>query len=345
MGKILVTGGCGYIGSHTLIELLKQGRFDVVSADNLLNSSIRTLDRIEQITGKRVKNYETDLCNLTETQKVFEENSDIVGVIHFAALKAVGDSVEQPLEYYQNNFVSMINVMKCCADYGVSNFIFSSSCSIYGNIEKLPVTETTPISEAESPYANTKKVGERIIRDFAKVHPNTQTIALRYFNPVGAHETGLNGEDPINKPTNLVPVITQTASGIIPKLSVFGGDYDTRDGSCIRDYIHVTDIALAHIKALNYLVDGKNESNYECYNLGSGEGVSVLEAIKTFEAVTGLKLNYEVGPRRDGDVVAIYSDSSLAKEKLGWEAERGIEEMMTSAWKWQSHLNSERMEA
>ncbi|MEZ4774539.1 MAG: UDP-glucose 4-epimerase GalE [Bacteroidia bacterium] len=342
MPKILITGGCGYIGSHTAIEMLSRPGYEIVSVDNLVNSSIRTLDRIEQISGKRMINHTVDVCDKTALAAIFEANQDIEGVIHFAALKAVGESVAKPLWYYHNNLVSLINILDCCEKFGVKAFIFSSSCTVYGDIEDLPVTEKTPTVEAASPYGNTKLVGERIIRDFVAATEGISTIALRYFNPVGAHHSGLNGEDPINRPNNLVPVITQTAAGIIPELTVFGGDYDTRDGSNVRDYIHVTDIALAHIQSLEYLLEGKNESRYEQFNLGSGQGVSVLEAIDAFETVTGVKLNYRVGPRRPGDVVAIYSDSSLAKEKLGWEAKRGIEEMMASAWKWQQTVLAEK---
>ena len=342
MSKILITGGTGYIGSHTAIEILSQGRYDLLSIDNQVNSSRETIQRVEHIAGQPFHNHAVDLCDLPALREIFEANPDIVGVIHFAALKAVGESVEQPLRYYHNNFESLVNVLQCCEDYGVNNFIFSSSCSVYGNIDDLPVTEATPTSTTESPYAETKLVGERIIQDFARISEKVQCIALRYFNPVGAHASGLNGEDPINKPNNLVPVITRTASGIIPQMAVFGGDYPTRDGTCIRDYIHVTDIALAHLKAMDYLIDGKNEAQYERFNLGSGNGVTVLEAIEAFEKASGVKLNYVIGDRRPGDVVAIYSDSSLAKEKLGWVAERDIDEMMASAWKWQEQLNRAR---
>ncbi len=339
MAKILITGGTGYIGSHTAIEILNQGRYDLVSIDSQVNSSAATVQRVERITGQPFHNYSVDLCDREAVRQVFTENPDIVGVIHFAALKAVGESVEQPLRYYHNNFTSLINVLRCCEDFGVNNFIFSSSCAVYGNIDQLPVTEETPTSVTESPYAETKLAGERIIRDFVRVSEQVQCIALRYFNPVGAHASGFNGEDPINKPNNLVPVITRTASGIIPQMTVFGGDYPTRDGTCIRDYIHVTDIALAHLKAMDYLLLGKNEAQYERFNLGSGQGVTVLEAIDAFEKAAGVKLNYQIGERRPGDVAAIYSDSSLAQARLGWVAERDIDEMMASAWKWQQQLN------
>jgi len=343
MPTILLTGGTGYIGSHTAIEILNQGKYDVISIDNQLNSSIETLDRIEAITGKRLKNYSIDVCDLKAVEDVFETHKDIVGVIHFAALKAVGESVAQPLRYYHNNFVSLTNMLQCCEKYEVNNFIFSSSCTVYGDISDIPVTEKTPTSEATSPYGCTKLYGERIIQDFIHASPQVKAIALRYFNPVGAHDSGMNGEDPINRPNNLIPVITQSASGILPKITVFGGDYDTRDGSCIRDYIHVVDIANAHIKAMNYLLENKNQDRYERFNLGSGQGISVLEAIQAFEKVTGVSVNYEIGDRRPGDVVKIYSDSSLAKERLGWEPKYGIEEMMASAWKWQENLNRSRL--
>lgn len=338
--KILVTGGCGYIGSHTLIEMLTQTNFEVISADNLLNSSEKTLERIKQITGKSVKNYFVDLCDMAKTEQIFQENPDLVGVIHFAALKSVPESVAKPLFYYRNNINSLLNLLECCEKYGVSNFIFSSSCSVYGNVAKLPVNEQTPLSIAESPYAYTKQVGEVILKDVTKIG-GVKGIALRYFNPVGAHKTGLNGENPVNRPSNLVPVITQTAVGIIKEMSVFGYDYDTRDGSCIRDYIHVTDIAEAHIKALYYLIEGKNEAKYEVINLGTGNGVTVLEAIHAFEKVSGVKLNYKLVDRREGDVVAIYSDTTVSEKKLGWKTKIGIEEMMDSAWKWQQLLMSE----
>ncbi len=338
MAKILITGGTGYIGSHTAIEILKQGKFDLISIDNQVNSSLSTVDRVENISGHPFKNYSIDLCDREAVREVFEANPDLVGVIHFAALKAVGESVEQPLRYYKNNFNSLINILEACEDFGVNNFIFSSSCSVYGNIDQLPVTEETPTSITESPYAETKLEGERIIKDFTRVSDKVQCIALRYFNPVGAHESGLNGEDPINKPNNLVPVITRTAAGMIAQMTVFGGDYPTRDGTCIRDYIHVTDIALAHLLAMDYLVEGKNSDQYERFNLGSGNGTTVLEAIDAFEKASGVKLNYVIGDRRPGDVVSIYSDSSLAKDKLGWEAKYGIDEMMDSAWRWQQQI-------
>lgn len=344
MATILITGGTGYIGSHTAIQLLKQGIYNVVSIDNQLRSTLDSLDRIEAISGKRMTNYSIDLCDLEAVETVFEAHPDIVGVIHFAALKAVGESVEHPLFYYRNNIFSTVNILACCEKYQVKNFIFSSSCTVYGDIDssELPVTEKTPTPEAASPYGSTKVMGERILQDFVVASETVNVIALRYFNPVGAHPSGKIGEEPIGRPNNLVPYITMTASGLLEKLTVFGGDYDTPDGSCVRDYIHVVDIADAHILALGYLVAGKNNDQYERYNLGSGNGVTVLEAIAAFEKVSGEKLNFMVGPRRPGDVEAIYSDSSYAKEKLGWETQYGIDDMMASAWKWQLELNQSK---
>ncbi|MBX2841910.1 MAG: UDP-glucose 4-epimerase GalE [Flammeovirgaceae bacterium] len=338
---ILVTGGCGYIGSHTIIEILRNTDFKVISVDNCINSSPDTMDRIEKITGVKVKNYNIDLTDKKATLEIFEENEDILGVIHFAALKAVGESVQKPMWYYENNMNSLLSILNACQRSEVNNFIFSSSCSLYGNVAQLPVDENTPLSKTESPYAHTKKIGEEIIENIIHVN-NINAIALRYFNPVGADKTGLIGENPINKPSNLVPVITQTAVGIIPKLTVFGDDYNTKDGSCIRDYIHVTDIADAHIKALQYLKAGKNSGKFEIFNLGTGDGVTVLEVIKAFEKVTDQKLNYELGPKRPGDVEAIYSNSAKAEKLLGWKTKISLEDMMASAWKWQQTLEKEK---
>ena len=336
--KVLVTGGCGYIGAHTIVDLINNG-FDVVSVDSNIRSSTQLLDGIEKITGKKVRNYKVDLCNLEDTNAVFHENRDIVGVIHFAALKAVGESVTEPLMYFQNNLTSLINVLKCVKEYNVPNLVFSSSCSVYGNTKALPVVEETPLGEAQSPYARTKQIGEQIIEDYSRVN-DTQSILLRYFNPVGAHPSALIGELPLGKPDNLVPVITQTAIGKIPKMTVFGTDYDTRDGSCVRDYIHVMDIANAHTKALQYLIEHRNESNCEVFNLGTGNGVTVLEAIKAFEKISGIKLNYTTGPRREGDVISIYANNTKAKEKLNWSPEIGIEDSMRTAWQWEVSLRN-----
>ncbi len=334
--KVLVTGGCGYIGAHTIVDLINHG-FDVVSVDSNIRSTTQLLDGIEKITGKKIHNYKVDLCNLEDTHAVFHENRDICGVIHFAALKTVPESVAEPLLYFHNNLTSLVNILKCIQEFKVPNFVFSSSCSVYGNTTALPVVEETPLGEAQSPYARTKQMGEQIIADYSKVN-DTQSILLRYFNPVGAHPSALIGELPLGKPDNLVPMITQTAIGKRPKMIVFGHDYDTRDGSCIRDYIHVMDIANAHTRALQYLIDKKNNSNCEIFNLGTGNGVTVLEAIRAFEKISGVKLNYELGPRRPGDVIAIYANNTLAREKLGWEPKIGIEDMMRTAWQWEVSL-------
>jgi len=341
MKKILITGGNGYIGSHTIIELFRNTDFEAISIDNYSRSHKNTLDRIKKITNRNVKNYPIDLRNYKNVETVFIENPDIVGVIHFAAFKSVPESVANPILYYDNNINSLLNILKCCDKYNVGNFIFSSSCSIYGNVNKLPVTETTPIGIPESPYGHTKIIGEDIIRNFVKTS-KIKAMPLRYFNPVGADNTGLNGENSIDKPNNLVPIITQTAAGIIPKLTVFGNDFNTRDGSCIRDYVHVSDIANAHVLALNYLLNNKKTSNFEILNLGTGTGVTVLEAIQSFEKVSGIKLNYAIGSKREGDVAAIFSDSSKAKQILGWECNYNIDDMMKSAWKWQQQLINEK---
>ncbi|SFD24785.1 UDP-galactose 4-epimerase [Chitinophaga sp. CF118] len=334
--KVLVTGGCGFIGSHTIVDLINNG-FDVVSVDSNIRSSTLLLEGVEKITGKKIRNYKVDLCNLEDTHAVFHENRDIVGVIHFAALKTVPESVSDPLFYFQNNLTSLVNVLKCVKEFNIPNMVFSSSCSVYGNTTELPVVEETPLGEAQSPYARTKQMGEQIIEDYSRVN-DTQSILLRYFNPVGAHPSALIGELPLGRPDNLVPVITQTAIGKIPKLTVYGHDYDTRDGSCIRDYIYVMDIANAHTKALQYLIDQRNTENCEIFNLGTGKGVTVLESIKAFEKISGVKLNYDLGPRRPGDVIAIYANNTKAREVLGWEPKTGIEDMMRTAWQWEVAL-------
>lgn len=339
MAKILVTGGTGFIGSHTIVDLIENG-YEVISIDNFARSTTIALAGIEKITGKKIKNYTVDLKNFDETRAVFQENTDINGIIHFAAYKAVGESVEEPLLYYENNMFGLINLLKCVQEFGVPNFVFSSSCTVYGNPDVIPVTESTAIKPAESPYGATKQMGEVVIKDFSKV-VNTNTILLRYFNPVGAHPSCLIGELPVGKPQNLVPAITQTAIGKLPKMWVHGSDYPTKDGSCVRDYIHVSDIAHAHTLAIQYLMDGKNETKCDVFNLGTGDGVSVLEAIHTFEEVSNLKLNYEIGPRRAGDVVAIYANNDAAVTKLGWKIKYGIKEMMDTAWKWELKLKQE----
>lgn len=338
---ILVTGGAGYIGSHAIIELLETTEFNIVSIDNFSNSSAKTFDRIERITGKRIYNHKIDICNKALLEKIFEDNKTIIGIIHFAAFKAVGESVENPQKYYYNNINSLLNILDCSVKFGIRNFIFSSSCSVYGNIRELPVKENTLLGKAESPYAYTKQIGEEILKDYARANDQLQTIALRYFNPVGAHISGLIGESAINKPNNLVPIITGTAISKIPQMTVYGNDYLTRDGTCIRDYIHVTDIATAHIKALQFLIDNKNSSNFSIFNLGTGKGVSVLEAIAAFEKVSGKKLNYVIGPKREGDVGAIYSDNSFTEKTLNWSPKFNLEEMMSSAWKWELEQQKE----
>jgi UDP-glucose 4-epimerase len=339
MRKILVTGGCGYIGSHTIVDLLENG-YEVISIDDNSRSSAFSINGIEKITGKKVKNYKVDLKNFDETQAVFQENTDIAGVIHFAAYKAVGESVAAPLLYFENNLFSLINLLKCVEEFSIPHFVFSSSCTVYGNPDSIPVTEAFPIKKAESPYGATKQMGEEMLTDYTK-NGACDAILLRYFNPVGAHPTAILGELPIGKPQNLVPAITQTAIGKLPKMKVFGNDYDTRDGSCIRDYIHVCDIAHAHTLAIQYLENSKNEGPCDIFNLGTGLGVTVLEAIQTFEEVSGVKLNYEIAPRRLGDVIAIYANNDKAVNKLGWNIQYGIKDMMKTAWEWELKLKAE----
>ena len=339
MGTILVTGGAGYIGSHTIVDLIENGH-NVISVDNNSRSNPAMLEGVERITGKKVKNYKVDLCNFDDTFAIFQENEDITGIIHFAAYKAVGESVEKPLMYFENNLVSLINLLKCVQEFKVPYFVFSSSCTVYGNPDRIPVTEETPPKPAESPYGYTKQMGEQIINEFAK-SSHTQCILLRYFNPVGAHPSIQIGEMPIGKPQNLVPAITQTAIGKLPKMTVYGNDYDTRDGSCIRDFIHVSDIAHAHTLAVEYLEHGKAVSICEVFNLGTGNGVTVLEAIQSFEKVSNVKLNYEIGGHRAGDVIAIYANNDLAREKLDWEPKFSLDEMMLTAWKWEQRLSAD----
>ena len=340
--KVLVTGGAGYIGSHTILELLEADKYDVICIDNYVNSSDQVLKDIEGYTKRSIIKLNIDLCDAKATEEALDSyKQDIIGIIHFAALKAVGESVEEPVMYYRNNLGSMLTLLEYCEKHQVSNFIFSSSCSVYGNLsdDQLPVVENTSKAITESPYAETKSMGERILEDVVK-NERVKALSLRYFNPVGAHESLVTGENAKNKPNNLVPVICRSALGTLPSLSVFGDDYKTRDGSCIRDYIHVVDIAQAHVKALNYLVDEQKEQ-YDVINLGSGNGVSVFEAITAFEKASGQKLNYEVAPRRAGDVEAVFSDSSKAKKLLGWDAKYGIEEMMSTAWEWEKKLNQQ----
>jgi UDP-glucose 4-epimerase len=339
MAKILVTGGCGFIGSHTIVDLIENG-YEVICVDNNSRSNPAVLEGVQKITGKPIKNYKVDLCNFDDTYAIFQENEDIDGIIHFAAYKAVGESVEKPLMYFENNLYSLINLLKCVQEFSIPWFVFSSSCTVYGEPDQQMVTEETPTKPAASPYGYTKQMGEQILGEFQKAS-NTKFILLRYFNPVGAHPSGLIGELPIGKPQNLVPAITQTAIGKLPKMMVFGDDYPTRDGSCVRDYIHVCDIAHAHTLAIKYLQEGRNSSGCEIFNLGTGNGVTVLEAIKAFEKVSGVKLNYEIGPRRPGDIMAIYANNDKARNSLGWNPELSLEDMMRTAWNWELKLKQD----
>jgi UDP-glucose 4-epimerase len=339
MAKILVTGACGYIGSHTLVDLLENG-YEVVSVDDNSRSSPAMLKGVEKITSTPIKNYKVDLCNFDDTFAIFEENQDIEGIIHFAAFKAVGESVEKPLMYFENNLTSLINLLRCVQEFKTPWFVFSSSCTVYGEPDTPVVTEESPLKPAASPYGATKQMGEQILTEFQKAS-DTKVILLRYFNPVGAHPSALIGELPIGKPQNLVPAITQTAAGKLPKMTVYGSDYPTRDGSCVRDFIHVSDIAHAHTLAIKYLEEGKNKNNREVFNLGTGNGVTVLEAIKSFEKVSGVKLNYEIGPRRPGDIIAIYANNDKAKNVLGWKPKYSIDEMIGTAWKWEQRLKDD----
>lgn len=339
MAKILVTGGCGFIGSHTLVDLIENG-YDAISIDNNSRSKPQIFEGVEKITGKKIKNYNVDLQNFDETFAVFQENTDIEGIIHFAAYKSVAESVANPLLYFENNLESLINLLKCVQEFETPNFVFSSSCTVYGNPDKIPVTETSPPKPAESPYGYTKQMGEQIVNEFAK-STGTHCVLLRYFNPAGAHPSAEIGELPTGIPENLVPVITQTGMGRIPKMLVHGNDYPTRDGSCIRDYVHVCDIAHAHTLALKYLQEKSDHHFCDVFNLGTGHGITVLEAIKAFEKISGKKLNYEIGPRRPGDIIAIYANNDLAKNILGWEPQYILEDIMSSAWKWEQRLKAD----
>ncbi|AUC74197.1 UDP-glucose 4-epimerase GalE [Olleya sp. Bg11-27] len=335
--KILVTGGLGFIGSHTVVELQNKG-YQVVIIDNLSNASLEVLEGIVAITGQVPVFEKLDLKNKPAVQAFFKGHQDIQGVIHFAASKAVGESVENPLMYYENNINTLVYVLQELIKLKVSNFIFSSSCTVYGQADVMPIAETAPIKPAESPYGNTKQIGEEIIKDTCKVNTNLNSIALRYFNPIGGHESTKIGELPIGVPQNLIPYITQTAIGLREQLSVFGNDYPTIDGTCVRDYIHVVDLAKAHVVALQRLLDHKNQTNFEVFNLGTGTGSTVLEVIKAFEKVSNTKLNYKIVDRRPGDVISAFADTSKANLELGWKAEHTLEQAMLSSWKWQKVL-------
>ena len=337
MKQILVTGGTGYIGSHTAVELQNAG-FEVIIADNLSNSSLEVLEGIEKITGIRPAFELIELIELDKVDALFAKYPKIEAVIHFAASKAVGESVEKPLLYYRNNLVSLINLLECQLKYGVSNMVFSSSCTVYGQPDSLPVTENTPRKDAESPYGNTKRVNEDILKDTIVSNPQIKGIALRYFNPVGSHPSALIGELPLGIPANLIPFVTQTAAGLRNELKVFGNDYNTIDGSAVRDYINVVDLAKAHVIAVNRLLENKNKKGYEVFNLGTGNGVSVLEIINSFEKATRVKVNYKIVARRAGDIEKIWADTTFANEELGWKAEKGLEETLLSSWNWEKKL-------
>ena len=337
MGKqVLVTGGSGYIGSHTCVELILAG-YEPVVVDNLSNSEISAIKGIEKITGKPVDFNKVDCLDVPALEKVFSTHK-FEAVIHFAALKAVGESVHIPLDYYRNNLGSLINLLTLMMKYDVQNIVFSSSCTVYGQADKLPVTEQTPRKPALAPYGATKQMCEDILRDSIAAYGKIKGIALRYFNPIGAHPSALIGELPRGVPNNLIPFITQTAAGIRPMLSIFGDDYNTPDGTCIRDYIDVVDLAKAHVVAVDRMIEGRSKADYEIFNIGTGRGVSTLEIVKTFEKVNNLKLNYKIAGRRAGDIEAVWADTSYANKELGWKAERPLEETLKSAWKWQQSL-------
>jgi UDP-glucose 4-epimerase len=335
MKKVLVTGGLGFIGSHTVVELQNEG-FEVLIIDNLSNSTIEVLDKITSITRKKPAFFNIDLKDKSAVMNFFRNNK-VDGIIHFAAYKAVGESVRKPLEYYENNIGSLVYILQEMKANNLNNFIFSSSCTVYGQADELPITENAPIKQAESPYGNTKQIGEEIIKEATTVS-DLKAVALRYFNPIGAHESAKIGELPIGVPENLIPYVVQTVAGIREELSVFGSNYDTPDGTAVRDYIHVVDLAKAHIVALKRLLEGKNKASYEIFNLGTGKGNSVLEVLNAFEKVTGKKVNYKLVARREGDITAAYADTTLANTELGWKAELGLDDALLSAWKWQQTL-------
>ena len=335
--KIIVTGGTGYIGSHTTVALQGAG-YDVVVFDNLSNSNVSSLDGVAKITGKRPEFVNVDCANVDDIRSAFSLHSDAIGVIHFAALKAVGESVDMPLLYYRNNLNGLINVLDMMREFNIKNIVFSSSATVYGVPEKLPETEQTPLQPATSPYGQTKVMGENIIRDTVRAYPQIRATLLRYFNPIGAHPSGHIGELPNGVPNNLMPYITQTVAGIRPFLNVFGDDYDTPDGYCVRDYIDVNDLARAHVSALDYMINNSDADGVGVFNLGTGRGVSVMELVRTFEAATGLTVPYKIAPRRAGDVPAIWADASLAARVLNWRAEIPLIETLASAWRWQQNV-------
>jgi len=337
MAKILVTGGTGYIGSHTVVELLHEG-YEVVIADNLSNSYEYVIDNIEKITNIRPWFHKIELTDYQQVKELFDTHSDLCGVIHFAALKAVGESVEKPLLYYFNNLMCLINILRCMHENNVQSIVFSSSCTVYGQPVHLPVKESSPVLQAASPYGNTKQIAEEIIRDHAKI-TFLKAILLRYFNPIGAHESAHIGELPIGVPNNLVPFITQTAIGKRDVLRIFGSDYNTPDGTCIRDYIHVVDLAKAHICAFKRMLSDNNKEQVEVFNVGTGNGFSVLEVIHAFEKEAQMKLNFIFSPRRAGDIEKIWADTTYANNELGWKAEKNLSDMVRSAWKWELNLN------
>ena len=332
MKKILVTGGLGFIGSHTVVELQNEG-FEVVIIDDLSNTSIGVLDKITEITGTKPDFHQIDLRVKSDVKNFFEHNK-VDGIIHFAAFKAVGESMHKPLDYYENNLGTLVYLLQEMRDRKLDNFIFSSSCTVYGQADELPITENAPVKAAESTYGNTKQIGEEILRDASKAH-NLNIIALRYFNPIGAHPTIKIGELPLGVPQNLIPYITQTAAGMRNELSVFGDDYDTLDGTAVRDYIHVVDLAKAHIAALERLINKNNKKGFEYFNIGTGKGSSVLEVIKAFEKASGKSLNYKIVPRREGDITAAYADTTIANKELNWKTEKTLEDALGSSWKWQ----------
>ncbi|MDC7994587.1 UDP-glucose 4-epimerase GalE [Altibacter sp. HG106] len=339
MKKILVTGGLGYIGSHTVVALQERG-FKVVVVDNLSNASIDVLVGIEAITGTAPEFERLELRDKSAVADFFREHQDLDGIIHFAASKAVGESVENPLLYYENNLHSLVYLLQNCIEHQIPNIIFSSSCTVYGEPDQLPITEQAPVKQATSPYGNTKQINEEILRDTCAAS-KLQAISLRYFNPIGAHKSAQIGELPVGVPQNLVPFITQTAAGIREKLWVFGNDYPTADGSCIRDYIHVVDLAEAHVVALQRLLQQQSEEAFEVFNVGTGKGSSVVEVIQAFEKTTGITLPYEVTDRRQGDVVSVYADTTKANNVLGWKAKKSMEEALASAWKWEQQIRNQ----